>query len=70
MFAIVEKNGMGEEITNLYDELRALDCVLQFVRSGRVAITTSCFERVNEYLADRETKYRLKKEKEQNYEGE
>ncbi len=68
VFAIVEKNGMGEEITNLYDELRALDCVLQFVRSGRVAITTSCFERVNEYLADRETKYRLKKEKEQNNE--
>jgi len=33
-----------------------------------VAITTSCFERVNEYLADRETKYRLKKEKEQNNE--
>ena len=32
------ENGMGEEITNLYDELRALDCVLQFVRSGRVAI--------------------------------
>lgn len=54
VFAIVEKNGMGEEITNLYDELRALDCVLQFVRSGRVAITTSCFERVNEYLADRD----------------
>lgn len=68
VFAIVEKNGMGEEITNLYDELRALDCVLQFVRSGRVAITTSCFERVNEYLADRETKYRLKKEREQNNE--
>lgn len=63
VFAIVEKNGMGEEITNLYDELRALDCVLQFVRSGRVAITTSCFERVNEYLADRETKYRLKKKR-------
>ncbi len=51
-------------VNNLYDELRALDCVLQFVRSGRVAITTSCFERVNEYLADREAKYRLKKEKE------
>lgn len=63
VFAIVEKNGMGEEITNLYDELRSLDCVLQFVRSGRVAITTSCFERVNEYLADRETKYRLKKKR-------
>ena len=57
VFAIVEKNGKGEDITALYDELRALDCVLQFVRSGRVAITTSCFERVNEFLAEREAKY-------------
>ena len=56
---------MSEEITNLYEELRGLDCVLQFVRSGRVAITTSCIERVNEYLADREAKYRQEKEKEQ-----
>ena len=62
VFSIVEKNGMSEEITNLYEELRALECVLQFVRSGRVAITTSCFERVNEYLADREAKYRRSKE--------
>ena len=62
VFSIVEKNGMSEEITNLYEELSALECVLQFVRSGRVAITTSCFERVNEYLADREAKYRRSKE--------
>ena len=61
---IVEENGMSEEITNLYEELRQLDCVLQFVRSGRVAITTSCFERVNEYLADREAKYRQSKHQE------
>jgi len=64
VFSIVEKNGMSEEITALYDELRALKCVLQFVRSGRVAITTSCFERVNEYLSMREEKY-LKNKKEQ-----
>lgn len=44
VFSIVEKNGMSEEITALYEELRGLGCVLQFVRSGRVAITTSCFE--------------------------
>ena len=50
VFSIVEKNGMSEEITSLYEELRALKCVLQFVRSGRVAITTSCFERVNATL--------------------
>lgn len=61
VFAIVEKNGNGEDITALYDELKALNCVLQFVRSGRVAITTSCFERVDEFLADREAHYQLTK---------
>lgn len=35
VFSIVEKNGMSEEITALYEELRGLGCVLQFVRSGR-----------------------------------
>lgn len=64
VFAIVEKNGTSEDITGLYDELKQMECVLQFVRSGRVAITTSCFERVNEYLAARETEYRLRKERE------
>ncbi|MCD8184522.1 MAG: acetolactate synthase small subunit [Bacteroides sp.] len=62
VFSIVEKNGMSEEIASLYEELRAQECVLQFVRSGRIAITTSCFERVNEYLADREVKYRQSKQ--------
>ena len=65
VFSIVEKNGVSEEITHLYEALSESGGVLQFVRSGRVAITTSCFERVNEYLADREEKYRLSKEKEQ-----
>ena len=36
--------------------------VLQFVRSGRIAVSTSCFERVNEYLAHREERY-LKEQK-------
>ena len=62
VFSIVEKNGISEDITALYEELQELDCVLQFVRSGRVAITTSNFERVNEYLDYREEKYRKQKE--------
>lgn len=66
VFAIVEKDGLDEEITGLYGELKATGCVLQFVRSGRVAITTSCFERVNEYLAERETKYLQNKEQKNN----
>ncbi|NCC10069.1 MAG: acetolactate synthase small subunit [Bacteroidia bacterium] len=59
-FSIVEKNGKSEEITALYKELRRLACVLQFVRSGRVAITTSCFERVNEFLDAQEAKHHLR----------
>ena len=62
VFSIVEKNGISEDITALYEELQELDCVLQFVRSGRVAITTSHFERVNEYLDYREEKYRKQKQ--------
>ena len=54
---------MSEDITSLYEELSGLDCVLQFVRSGRVAITKSNFERVNEYLDYREQKYRQQKQK-------
>lgn len=61
VFSIVEKNGMSEDITSLYEELSALDCVLQFVRSGRVAITTSCFRRVNEYLADHDDIFKANK---------
>ncbi len=56
VYSIVEKDGMSDEITNLNQELAALDCVLQFVRSGRIAITTDYRERVNDYLADREAK--------------
>ena len=62
VYSIVEKNGMGEDITGLYEELKVLDCVLQFVRSGRVAITKSNFERVNEYLDYREEKYKKQKQ--------
>jgi acetolactate synthase-1/3 small subunit len=57
VFSIVQKAGVSEEITSLFEELQATECVLQFVRSGRVAITTSCFERVNEFLAVREEKH-------------
>ena len=62
VYSIVEKNGMSEDITELYEELKDFNCVLQFVRSGRVAITKSNFERVNEYLDYREEKYRKQKQ--------
>ena len=56
---------MSEDITSLYGELRVLNCVVQFVRSGRVAITTSCFERVKDFLADRETRYNQSKKQQE-----
>ena len=56
-FSIVELTGMSDDITSLYQELRGLKGVLQFVRSGRIAVSTSCFERVNEYLAHRGERY-------------
>ena len=58
---IVEVNPVFSIVTSLYGELKALNCVLQFVRSGRVAITTSCFERVNEFLDGREAMYNQSK---------
>ena len=61
-FTIVEMVGMSDDITSLYQELKQLNCVLQFVRSGRIAVSTSCFERVNEYLAHREERYQNQKD--------
>ena len=61
-FSIVEMVGMSDDITSLYQELKQLNCVLQFVRSGRIAVSTSCFELVNEYLAHREERYQNQKD--------
>lgn len=58
-FSVVEMSGVDEDITVLYESLQKLDCILQFVRCGRVAITTSCFERVNQYLKERREKHQL-----------
>ncbi len=57
VYCIVEKSGMSEEITSLYNELQGMNCLLQFVRSGRIAITKSCVERVSEFLNGRELKH-------------
>ena len=53
-YSTVEKTGMTEDILNLYDSLNRLGCVLQFVRSGRIAITKSYREQLDAYLAERE----------------
>jgi acetolactate synthase-1/3 small subunit len=50
VYAVVEKTGVTDEIIALRTELDAFDCVLQYVSSGRIAVTRDTAEHVNEYL--------------------
>ena len=52
-YTIVEKKGDTEEILKLYRSLNHLDVVLQFVRSGRIAVTKSLVETLDKYLEER-----------------
>ena len=47
---------LTSDILSLYDSLKTLGCVLQFVRSGRICITKDFTEHLDEYLAEREKK--------------
>ena len=55
---------MIDEIISLYEGLKEYDCVIQFVRSGRIAITKGNVERLDAYLADREAHYIASKKSE------
>lgn len=61
-YTVIQKAGTTEETTDLYYDLDKIG-ILQFVRSGRVAITKSHVEKLNEYLAYREEQYKLLKNK-------
>jgi len=50
----VEKTGITEDVMELFLQLDARGCVLQFVRSGRIAVTKSRIERLDQYLTQRE----------------
>ncbi|MBR4366200.1 MAG: acetolactate synthase small subunit [Bacteroidaceae bacterium] len=56
-YSIVEKTGLTEEILSLFDSLTELECILQFVRSGRIAVTKSTIEKLDEYIRLREKKH-------------
>jgi len=47
-YTIVEKTGITNDVIGLFDTLNDLDCVLQFVRTGRIAVTKSCIERLDQ----------------------
>ena len=53
-YVIVMKNGMTEDIMNLFHALNAFDCGLQYTRSGRIAVTRSKTEEVSKFLDERE----------------
>lgn len=53
-YVIVMKSGRTEEILSLYKVLNEFDCVLQYTRSGRIAVTRSTQEEVTDYLEQRE----------------
>ncbi len=49
-YSIVSITGMPEDIESIFAQLKALDCVLQFVRSGAIAVTKNTRELLDEYL--------------------
>lgn len=55
-FVVLEKTGLYDETQELFDELSKSVGVLQFIRSGRVAITRSKTERLSDMLAEVEKK--------------
>ena len=53
-YSIVMKNGVTEQIIELFRALDAFDCVFQYTRSGRIAVTRKKQEQVSEFLEERE----------------
>lgn len=53
-YTIVEKTGITEDVMELFRQLDQIGCVLQFVRTGRIAVTKSSVERLDQYIAKRE----------------
>ena len=54
-YTIVMKYGVTEQIIDLFRALDAFGCVLQYTRSGRIAVTRGKQEQVSEFLEQRET---------------
>ncbi|MCL1938926.1 MAG: acetolactate synthase small subunit [Candidatus Azobacteroides sp.] len=56
IWTVLEKTGHYDETQALFNELSAKTGVLQFIRSGRIAITKSKVERLSDMLAAMEEK--------------
>ncbi|MBQ9672772.1 MAG: acetolactate synthase small subunit [Prevotella sp.] len=53
-YVIAMKSGKTDDIMSLYNALNEYGCVLQYTRSGRIAVTRSTQEQVSEFLEQRE----------------
>ncbi len=56
-YVIVMKSGRTEDIISLYMALNEFGCVLQYTRSGRIAVTRGTQEQVSEFLEQREEQH-------------
>ncbi len=56
-YVAVVKSGMTEDIVSMFVALNAFGCVLQYTRSGRIAITRSKEEEVSAFLEQQEKEY-------------
>ena len=57
---VLEKTGHYQETQSLFEELSKTIGVLQFIRSGRVAITKSKIERLSDMLSKLDKEYKPK----------
>ena len=53
-YSIVMKYGVTDDIISLYHALDEFGCVLQYTRSGRIAVTRGMQEEVSKFLEQRE----------------
>ena len=61
-YTVIEKTGHEEETQALFEGLKTFG-VLQFIRSGRIAITRSPIERLSEFLKERDSLFEKLEEK-------
>lgn len=53
-YSTVLLTGLTDEISDLYDQLNQYNCLLQYTRSGRIAVTRSFEEPISDFLAEQE----------------
>jgi acetolactate synthase-1/3 small subunit len=53
-YTVIEKTGHKDDTSILFTELQSTSGVMQFIRSGRVALTRSSIEKLSEFLKERD----------------